>query len=683
MLAERTIKAACIVDDERLYFKVRKIISDNGYLMDPCHCSNAEAAEKLVKEEEYLFVLTLPDYLDCLRQSAGPGVSILCFPPDAISLLDCTKKLYDRGSRQIAFITRSDFFDEQLRSFDFSQFNVKTARCPSESAVAIALGQARLDGTDGIISSPSVCAQAEALGLKAEIHTLSDAVLSVGLSMAQRVLHLEKVKRLQLNRLDLVINNIGEGILIFNRDHEPVFHNVQVDAIMHGVDPWSWYDEFRPFFEKTLNVSKVLTVNGKQVLMRSMHFVFPQTDIDNYVVVLHEGSEIEQQEHKIRRHNIGKGLIAKATFASMIVGDGRMKNLVENAKKFAGTNSTVLICGETGVGKELFAQSIHNASARKSQSFVSVNCASLPPSLIESELFGYAPGSFTGARQNGKKGLFELAQGGTIFLDEIGELPLDIQARLLRVLQEREIMRIGDDRVIPLDVRLICATNRHLWELSLEGKFRLDLYYRINVLRLRVPALRDRRDDIIPLFECFLRKFFNSAEFSIDDDAKDYLLSYPWPGNIRELRNVAEAVVLFGRQVSVASLKEIMWMGDSADSVMQKLPVMPPSAEQVSTVHSVTDTNAPARLIVPPAPSTPSAAASSVSEGGAAPGSLILEVPEGSSLKDLERLMLETSLKTMSPEEVCAKFKISRVTLWRKLRRPDVAEALEDAEEPV
>lgn len=220
------------------------------------------------------------------------------------------------------------------------------------------------------------------------------------------------------------------------------------------------------------------------------------------------------------------------------------------AEKAAFNDFPVLITGESGTGKELFANAIHYAGNRNNQPIVCVNCAAIPSELFESELFGYTEGAFTGAKRGGKKGKFELANHGTLFLDEIGDMPLTMQAKLLRALQENEIERIGGERTVPVDVRIIAATNKNLLEEVHHGRFRLDLFYRLNVIDLHIPALRDRREDIAPLAEFFLdeinRKYSSNAWFS--QDVMLYLRGYHWPGNIRELHNVVErAYMLSGR----------------------------------------------------------------------------------------------------------------------------------------
>lgn len=227
-----------------------------------------------------------------------------------------------------------------------------------------------------------------------------------------------------------------------------------------------------------------------------------------------------------------------------IVGQsGKIISLKSIIKKIAKTKTTVLLQSESGTGKELFAQAIHNLSSRSKGPFIKVNCASLPDSLLESELFGYEEGAFTGAKKGGYKGRFELANGGTLFLDEIGEIPLSTQVKLLRVLQEREIQRLGDEDIKKIDVRIICATNKNLKSLTERKEFREDLYYRLNVAKLEIPPLRDRKEDIQSLTIHFLRKF--SKEFQrkvngVSSEVYNLFLNYSWPGNVRELGNVLE-----------------------------------------------------------------------------------------------------------------------------------------------
>ncbi|NLZ53147.1 MAG: sigma 54-interacting transcriptional regulator [Thermoanaerobacteraceae bacterium] len=231
------------------------------------------------------------------------------------------------------------------------------------------------------------------------------------------------------------------------------------------------------------------------------------------------------------------------TFDEILGESKEITRVKELARIVAKGDSTVLIRGESGTGKELFARSIHMASSRRERPFVAVNCAALPDTLLESELFGYEEGAFTGAKRGGKRGLFQYADKGTLFLDEIGELSPHLQVKLLRVLQENKIRRVGADEEIPVDVRIIAATNRNLEELMKNGQFRDDLYYRLNVIPLVIPPLRDRKEDIPILTRAFVKKLsykMNKNFIEISDEAMECLINYDWPGNIRELSNVIE-----------------------------------------------------------------------------------------------------------------------------------------------
>jgi sigma-54 dependent transcriptional regulator, acetoin dehydrogenase operon transcriptional activator AcoR len=234
------------------------------------------------------------------------------------------------------------------------------------------------------------------------------------------------------------------------------------------------------------------------------------------------------------------------SFDKIIGKNESFAKLIEYAKKVSDSRSTVLIMGESGTGKEVFAQSIHNYGDRKDEPFIAVNCGAIPRNLIESELFGYEEGAFTGARKGGYAGKFEIANGGTIFLDEIGEMPLDMQTKLLRVIEEGVIIRIGSTKQIPVDVRIIAATNKDLGIETEAGNFRKDLFYRLNVLPIYLPALRYRKDDIPFLINYFMKtisKRLNKRPIIVPDEYMDYLMNYDWPGNIRELENVVELII--------------------------------------------------------------------------------------------------------------------------------------------
>jgi PAS domain S-box-containing protein len=291
----------------------------------------------------------------------------------------------------------------------------------------------------------------------------------------------------------------------------------------------------------------LINTNPVYLNNRIIGAVCTETDITHQVVLneklFNMSSEVQRLEQEVAKYRDPDD-----PFLS-IKGKSRALQLtVQLARKVCSVKSTVLIFGESGVGKEVFAKAVHKASEDPKAPFISINCGAIPASLFESELFGYERGAFSGADQRGKKGKIELAKDGTLFLDEIGEMPLEMQVKLLRVLQERKFYRIGGEKEIDIDFRVIAATNRDLKKLIKEGQFREDLYYRLNVVSLYIPPLRERKEDIIELTNYFLHDFsqrFQRPIYELEPDVFHELLHYDWPGNIRELRNVAERLVVF------------------------------------------------------------------------------------------------------------------------------------------
>ncbi|MBX7245906.1 MAG: sigma-54 dependent transcriptional regulator [Candidatus Sumerlaeaceae bacterium] len=271
---------------------------------------------------------------------------------------------------------------------------------------------------------------------------------------------------------------------------------------------------------------------------------FPVDELKLLLKRIEETRSLKEENQRLREV-IGQ----KFSIENMIATSKQMEDVLSRARRVAASNASVLLRGESGTGKEVLAKAIHNLSARANRTIVMVNCGAIPENLLESELFGHIKGSFTGAIEN-RKGMFETANGGTIFLDEIGEVPLHLQVKLLRVLQEGEIQRVGESTPQKVDVRIIAATNRNLEEEVARGQFRQDLYYRLNVIPIHLPPLRDRRDDIAPLIEHFLAKYsVRQGAKRLSPDAFNLLLKYDYPGNIRELENAIEhAVVLSERE---------------------------------------------------------------------------------------------------------------------------------------
>ncbi|QED49097.1 sigma-54 interaction domain-containing protein [Cytobacillus dafuensis] len=300
--------------------------------------------------------------------------------------------------------------------------------------------------------------------------------------------------------------------------------------------------------------------------------VVSETDITNQVVLneklFNMSTEVHRLEQEVARYkpSVDPFNLIKGNSAAL-------QRTVQLAKKVCSVKSTVLILGESGVGKEVFAKAIHEASEVANAPFISINCGAIPASLFESEFFGYERGAFSGADQKGKKGKIELAKGGTLFLDEIGELPLEMQVKLLRVLQERKFYRVGGEKEIDTDFRVIAATNRNLKDLMNEGQFREDLYYRLNVVSIHIPPLRERREDIIELTHYFLNDFsmlYQRPIHQFSQEVMQEMLRYDWPGNIRELRNVVERLVVFATDGAIRK-EYLPFHSNSIDNENNKL----------------------------------------------------------------------------------------------------------------
>lgn len=306
-----------------------------------------------------------------------------------------------------------------------------------------------------------------------------------------------------------------------------------------------------------LSSGKILLVTGTPIFDDHGEIEMIVTNVRDITELQRLREELYERDRKVDMYNtklesLRKTLNEKSSIYSR---DGKMVRILEAAKRVASHDTTVLITGETGVGKERMAEFIHQNSLRTEKKLISVNCGAIPDSLIESALFGYVSGAFTGAKASGKVGLFEEANGGTIFLDEIGELPYNVQAKLLRVLQEQEIQRVGSVETTKINVRIIAATNKDLKAMSEEGTFRKDLFYRLNIIPIHIPPLRERKADIVPLINTFL----NSLNLEYDEqkrlskDTYEKLYRYSWPGNIRELKNVMERVFVMCQDDTILS----------------------------------------------------------------------------------------------------------------------------------
>lgn len=462
------------------------------------------------------------------------------------------------SARKIGIVGSSDMVYGAKSIEDFMEVALSVIPVRDETdaePVIIKLKQNQVDAVIGGVMSTLI---AQRLGLNAVFIQTGREAIYHALREAKRVAAVRRLEQERTEQFRAILDYSTEGIVAVDGAGNvnlvnvaaAKLANVQADVIGRPA---------QQHLPRELGISRVLAsgqaelgeiaqCNGQQVAVNRVPIRIGRQTA-GAVVTFQPVAAIQELEGKIRRKIYQRGHVARFAFNDILGASLPLKHAIAVAQEFSKVSSNVLITGETGTGKEIFAQSIHMASSRRNGPFVAVNCAALPENLLESELFGYAEGAFTGAAKGGKIGLFELAHRGTVFLDEISEISPKLQGRLLRVLQEQEIMRLGDDRVIPINVRVISATNRDLYSMMKQGLFRQDLYYRVNVLTLALPPLRERNEDITLLMNSFLSGYctrFNKPVKEIHPDAQRMLQAYTWPGNIRELRNIAERLAVLG-----------------------------------------------------------------------------------------------------------------------------------------
>lgn len=491
-----------------------------------------------------------------------PDIPIVEIPITTIDVVSAVKTLQKDNvhNEPIALIgfgdisfqahTASQLCHVSVEPYDFKYINV------DDTYISMLLDEISLQGFRHIIGGVrmlNIAKQKNFIGAFIECGRES---IWLAIREADHIAGIRRKERERAAHFETILNYSHEGIISTDIDNKIIHINSSAGKILDINTSSSIGNSV----EKIISDSKFITMlndekdysdellkikNGK-IILNKVGTSLGEEMIGN-VITFQNISNVQDTEIKIRNKLHTRGLAAKYTFNNIIGESLALKETIKKSKTFAKVPSNILVIGNTGTGKELFAQSIHNYSGRKNGPFVAVNCAAIPEKLMESEFFGYAGGAFTGASKEGKMGFFELAHEGTIFLDEISELPLNLQGKLLRVIQESEVMRIGHDKVIPIDIRIICATNKDLKLLVNGGKFREDLYYRLCVLQLRLPSLRERELDILLLANHFIIQYastFSKNNLLLSPEAQKLFLSYSWDGNIRELRNICEQLVV-------------------------------------------------------------------------------------------------------------------------------------------
>lgn len=418
------------------------------------------------------------------------------------------------------------------------------------------LGELKARGCGCVLGTSLVCDFAEELGMES-VFLYSKSSLTTALQRAVELQASIQREQERSQQMSLILSLIPSGIIAINSKQEITLYNPAA-ARLTGIPV---AEALGRKIEKVLPTTRLPQViktgqaernlqtmpNGTVILTDRVP-INVQGRVRGALATFNATDEITRAERQIRLGFHKKGLVAKHNFTDIAGSSKLISEARKLAEIYAGEDATVLITGETGTGKELFAQSIHNLSKRREEPFVTINCAALSEGLLESELFGYDEGAFTGARKGGKVGLLELGHMGTIFLDEIGQISDKVQSRLLRVLEEKEIMRVGSDKVIPVDIRVIAASNVPLSQEVAKGAFRKDLFYRLNVMHIVIPPLRERKEDLPELLQAILIQEGKDSLWQIHKsqfaEALERLKEYDWPGNVREFRSVVQRLCL-------------------------------------------------------------------------------------------------------------------------------------------
>jgi PAS domain S-box-containing protein len=501
------------------------------------------------------------------------------------------------------------------------------------------------EGFHWVVGDTLAAKLARQVGMEAVVIQSGKGALLQAIAEAERVAMVRRVEMEKTQRMKCITDFAYEGIVsvdssgtieTFNPSAEKILGISADKALGRPIqETFPEIDLLAHLRTGQRELGKVLSVGGRKIAANIVP-VSINGDVLKVVASFQKVSGIQSIEQRIRRDLAQTGLTAASTFRDIVASSRVMRRLKKEAEEYAQFDLPVLLTGQTGTGKELFAQAIHNASPRAGKPFVAFNCAALPASLLESELFGYAEGAFTGASKGGKLGIFELAHGGTLFLDEIGEISMETQVRLLRVLEEKKVRRVGDDRLTPIDVRIIVATNEDLKGMVEERRFRQDLFYRINVLVLELPPLRERRDDLPLLCELLVRKYsllFGKDVQEISPAGLKMMGDYGWPGNVRQLENVIERMVVRARGRTIGASVVQAALHNEVQA-----PLVPQSIERHLAVYS----------------------------GGAAR----VSIPPDLGLRGMERLIIEKAIEEARGNRNLAarRLGIGRTTLWRKLR---------------
>ena len=593
-----------------------------------------------LQEEGYKALLARKYTVSCIKGKVL--IPVIIVELAAFDLLQNMYRVSLNNNKKIGYIS---FWEETLQ-YDFPSFEkilgVEILPLPycCEDDVWTQVRRAMKKNVDVVLTT-GICIAGicKSFGLPAEVIYPSKNSIIQGVQRVKETLAARQRDIEHSQQLWKVINAAYDGVLVVDDNDQVTIINPQAEQML-GMPAQEIVGKPLHQVKPFLNHQNLSEKHNELIQLQDRYLVARKVpvkvgkDFWGEVITLKDVSEVQKLEQQIRKDIWEKGLRARFTFQDIIGRSRAIQATINQARRYAQSDLTILIAGESGTGKELLAQSIHNDSSRKNGPFVAVNCAAFPETLLDSELFGYDRGAFTGAEKKGKPGLFELAHRGTIFLDEISDLPFSLQAKLLRVLQEKEVRRISGDKIIPVDVRVLAATNKNLAREMKKGNFREDLYYRLNILTLKLPSLRERKEDLEELVNYFLHKHSRQQWKKIppfDESVVNRLGLYHWPGNIRELENfIVRYVLLYeSKEKTEKLIRELLAENFSAE-------VFSEAEEQI-----IDDPD-------------------------------LIQVRLG-TMEEIElQILLQMVQRYKDKNKVARQLGISRTTLWKKLKDMDV-----------
>lgn len=633
------MKLGIVVPNNTLRSQIEKVLPQLHVpvVMVVSDISGAVENAKRVIREGARIIISRGGVLSVIRE-AGLGIPVFDIPLtgfDVAMLLDMARQY----GKQVGVITTyEELISGILKIAPLLNIESVVRRASSSRDIEAALDDMESRSINVVIGGTHTAKLAQRRNIMVYPSFSSTETIEKTLKDAESLLKTIQRESGDRIRQEIILNAISDALISFDTNGNVIFCNNTASSLCGKGKRLEEFVQKSGLRETVLSERRMhneLVIFGKEQFVCTVRPVTLKEQNFGAVAVLSPISNVQNIEQNIRKKMYNLGHVARYGFPDIVARSPKMDKVIEMAQKFAKSSATVLIYGESGVGKELFAHGLHKESARRNGPFIAINCTALPESLLGSELFGYDEGAFTGARRGGKPGLFEMAHSGTLFLDEIGDVPLSLQAQLLRVLEEKCVRRLGQESFVPVDVRVLCATNRNLAQLVAQGLFRQDLFYRLNVLHLSIPPLRERPEDIAPLIRSILKSIVKSEDYSsiqVEPSALARLQHYDFPGNVRELRNIVERLVTLDPEANITE-RRINAILDEFSEQQRPAPQEPVLPEKEGTT------------------------------GSSALGDGLLE-QEGLGL--VARVLRETG---GNRKETARRLGISTTTLWRKLKK--------------